>query len=243
MRHEHRGEYHPNWPAISDAYMAAADYRCVRCRHRFDPQTRKPLTCDARCDLTRGAHLKTGWISQATLEQLAEPTSLAARYALPKGALNYGVHHFDADKSNNRWWNLMPLCNFCHLKIQSSVIPERQWLFEHSEWAKIYVAGFYAYWFAAANPSRELVEEHIDVFLALGQPWLYPSTGYLQAAEGYRATDTDEHGEEFLRDYTRRNPSLAHGAEGPTGPAGPSLPPEQAQKLLNDVLAQGPNGP
>jgi hypothetical protein len=167
MRHEYKGEYHDEWDLISTAYKADANWRCVRCFHPFESENGRPLLCDLYCDTTRGVHRHDG------------SDGLPSGRIISRGddrfrGLNYGVHHFDGDKSNNRWWNLLPLCNSCHLTIQSRVIPERPWLFEHSEWAKIYVAGFYAWWFARLEPRREEVEAHIDLYLALGQPWLYP---------------------------------------------------------------------
>ena len=54
------------------------------------------------------------------------------------------VHHFDGNKSNNSWWNLMALCQRCHLKVQTRVNPDIPYFLEHSEWAKPYVAGSYA---------------------------------------------------------------------------------------------------
>ena len=29
------------------------------------------------------------------------------------------VHHFDGDKANCEWWNLIPLCQRCHLSVQA----------------------------------------------------------------------------------------------------------------------------
>lgn len=54
------------------------------------------------------------------------------------------THHFDGNKANDVWWNLMALCQRCHLKVQGKVDPEVPFFFEHSEWAKPYIAGFYA---------------------------------------------------------------------------------------------------
>ncbi len=54
------------------------------------------------------------------------------------------VHHFDLNKSNCAWWNLMALCQRCHLSIQGRVDPNTPYFFEHSDWIKPYVAGFYA---------------------------------------------------------------------------------------------------
>src|SRR5260221_3148669 len=55
------------------------------------------------------------------------------------------THHFDGDKSNDVWWNLLALCQICHLQIQGKVDPETPYFLEHSEWLKPFVAGFYAW--------------------------------------------------------------------------------------------------
>ena len=55
------------------------------------------------------------------------------------------VHHWDADKTNCQWWNLMALCQRCHLSIQARVKPHQPFMFEHSDWCKPYAAGFYAF--------------------------------------------------------------------------------------------------
>jgi hypothetical protein len=31
------------------------------------------------------------------------------------------VHHFDMDKGNNEWFNLLPLCQRCHLSVQAKM--------------------------------------------------------------------------------------------------------------------------
>jgi len=54
------------------------------------------------------------------------------------------VHHLDGNKANCEWWNLAALCQRCHLCIQGKVVMNRVWMFEHSEWFKPYVAGYYA---------------------------------------------------------------------------------------------------
>ncbi|MCC7360532.1 MAG: HNH endonuclease [Anaerolineales bacterium] len=77
------------------------------------------------------------------------------------------VHHLDMDPSNCRWWNLAALCQKCHLHIQAKVVMERPWMFQHSEWFKPYVAGFYAYiW--GEDDRKEVVLAHLERLLALG---------------------------------------------------------------------------
>lgn len=82
------------------------------------------------------------------------------------------VHHLDGDKGNCRWWNLAALCQRCHLSIQGKVKMDQPYLWEHSEWFKPYVAGFYAFTVLGLDLSRAEVEERLPELLAAGQPWL-----------------------------------------------------------------------
>lgn len=78
------------------------------------------------------------------------------------------VHHLDNNKSNMDWWNLVALCQKCHLQIQAKVIMRRPWFLPHSEWFKPYAAGYYA----SVNglpTNREYVMAHVDQLLAIGQ--------------------------------------------------------------------------
>lgn len=88
------------------------------------------------------------------------------------------VHHLDGDKANVRWWNLAALCQRCHLTIQGKVKMPQVYLFEHSEWFKPYVAGYYAFTLFGEDISREEAEANMDQILRSAQPWL---------AEGSRA--------------------------------------------------------
>lgn len=174
MRNTYQGEYSENWAAISRETKDEAGWKCVRCRHPFDALTGRALPCSlGDCDENRGIHLRSGLLLDFSAIQGDEPPD----YSEWLGKLSLTVHHFDGDKSNNRWWNRMALCNSCHLKIQSSVIPERPWLLEHSQWAMPYVGGFYAWWFAQQEPTRAQVEYLPEFFLALGQPWAYSNFG------------------------------------------------------------------
>ena len=75
------------------------------------------------------------------------------------------VHHFTGNKSENAWWNLMALCQRCHLTIQGRVNPFAPYFLEHSDWAKPYVAGFYAWKYEHVYLTREQVNERIDDLL------------------------------------------------------------------------------
>lgn len=78
------------------------------------------------------------------------------------------VHHLDMDKGNNRWWNLLALCQRCHLSIQARVDLRRPWvLAEHSVWFRLYVAGWYAWRYLGEDVTREEAEQRLDELLAL----------------------------------------------------------------------------
>lgn len=79
------------------------------------------------------------------------------------------VHHWDGNKSNNRWWNLMALCQRCHLSIQGRVDPNQSYMFEHSDWCKPYAAGLYAFRYLSKELTREQVESRLEWLLGLGE--------------------------------------------------------------------------
>lgn len=76
------------------------------------------------------------------------------------------VHHFDGNKANDEWWNLLPLCQVCHLQVQSKVDPEQPYMFEHSDWLKPYVAGFYAHKYESKLVTRHEAECRLGELLA-----------------------------------------------------------------------------
>jgi hypothetical protein len=128
-------QYPPNWNEIAQAVKDAADWKCVRCGHRHEPETGYTLT----------------------------------------------VHHLDIDPRNCAWWNIPALCQRCHLSIQGKVILERDWMFDHSEWFRPYVAAYYAVRAGLLHPTtdylesltlapRSLVDKHMGEWLALGNP-------------------------------------------------------------------------
>lgn len=75
------------------------------------------------------------------------------------------THHFDGNKANDEWWNLMALCQVCHLQVQGKVDPQIPFFLEHSEWAKPYVAGFYAHKYEGRNITREEANERLGELL------------------------------------------------------------------------------
>ena len=82
----------------------------------------------------------------------------------PKAGYTLTCHHLDGDKSNNAWWNVAALCQRCHLTIQAKVIMERPWMFEHSSWFRLFVAGYNSHQRGLPD-DREYVMAHIDELL------------------------------------------------------------------------------
>lgn len=85
-------------------------------------------------------------------------------------AAGYGltVHHLDLSPANCRWWNLVPLCQRCHLQIQAKVVLERPWVMaEHTSWFRPYVAGWYAWRYLGEHLCRAEVMARLDELLEL----------------------------------------------------------------------------
>lgn len=144
-------EYPPEWPDVAWSVKQDAGWRCARCGHPHEWSYER-IPCDDRCDPARH-----------------------------RGGLNDGrqriltVHHLDGDKHNLAWWNLVALCQVCHLVIQAKVILERPWTWlEHSDWFKPYAAGWYAHRYLGQELTRDEVLERIDELLALER--LKPAT-------------------------------------------------------------------
>ena len=79
------------------------------------------------------------------------------------------VHHFDGNKANDEWWNLLALCQVCHLLIQGKVDPQIPFLFEHADWLKPSVAGFYAAKYEHRMITRQEAENRMSELLAYEQ--------------------------------------------------------------------------
>lgn len=79
------------------------------------------------------------------------------------------THHFDGNKANDQWWNLMALCQRCHLRVQNKVDPRIPFFLEHSEWMKPYVAGFYASKYEGLSLTREEVMARLSELLSYEQ--------------------------------------------------------------------------
>jgi hypothetical protein len=73
------------------------------------------------------------------------------------------VHHLSMNKADCAWFNLVALCQRCHLSIQHRVDLTRPWVMaEHSAWFRPYVAGHYARRYLGETLTREEVTARLD---------------------------------------------------------------------------------
>lgn len=106
-------------------------------------------SCDGLCG--HGSPIRWRIKGQATWQEILREKATAAEFLEVENCeveaewVILTVHHLDGDKANVRWWNLAALCQRCHLEIQAKVVMERVYPFEHSEWFKPFVSGYYAF--------------------------------------------------------------------------------------------------
>jgi hypothetical protein len=151
-----------------------AGNRCVRCKHPYRPgfnvsDRGEWSACDTRCE-----HGMPARDLNHPFESLGLNTTTGGLMRDGHGYRTIEaqwriltVHHLDGNKLNCRWWNLVALCQRCHLEIQGKVKMERRWLGEHSVWFRPYVAGFYAFDRLGEDLSRTEVEARLDELLGL----------------------------------------------------------------------------
>lgn len=128
---------------IKDVVRASAGHRCVRCGHPYTKGEHGDgqwTPCDSLCSHPRFD------IEVMYEEETGEP------YAMWRILT---VHHVNGVKTDCRWWNLLSLCQRCHLRIQGRVILERAFIFEHSNWFKPYAAAWYSLKYLSDEIARE----------------------------------------------------------------------------------------
>lgn len=177
-----REGYPPEWDSVSGGsgikhiVRARAGDRCERCLHPYVAGSSIQIaeanggwelvkagewsTCDEFCRHTTGPTRRMAAIDVATMRVSQMVTQ--ARWRI------LTVHHLDQDKANCRWWNLVALCQRDHLIVQRHVVLERSWPWPHSDWFRLYAAGWYAWRFLGEDLSREETEARMDDLLALG---------------------------------------------------------------------------
>jgi 5-methylcytosine-specific restriction endonuclease McrA len=147
-----------------------AGFRCVRCGHPYKAGCTDPewSRCDSQCRHDGPRRIVIGDAIQTFDGPLPMPYHAGMRIDARWRILT--VHHLrlghDA-KRDLRWWNLVALCQRCHLQVQGKVLLERIWPWPHSEWFKPYAAGWYAWSYLGEDLTREQVEARMDELLAL----------------------------------------------------------------------------
>jgi hypothetical protein len=160
-------------PGIKHLVRAEAGDRCVRCGHPYAKGAGEWSPCDDNCAHAGELRVLTARyvipIDQAEADGPFKPTGFGRRgtYTVEARWRILTVHHLNGQKHDCRWWNLCALCQRCHLQIQGKVVMERIWPWPHSEWFKVYAAGWYAAAYLGLDLSREETLARIDELLAL----------------------------------------------------------------------------
>lgn len=150
-----------------------AGNRCIRCGHPYSKGAGEWSACDTRC--THGGPMRAlihsrvaAWIPDGSADwqsHLCVAPSAGTRREAQWRILT--VHHLNGRKHDCRWWNLVALCQRCHLQIQGKVQMARVWPWEHSEWFRPYVAGYYAAVYLGEELTRAEAVARMDELLAL----------------------------------------------------------------------------
>lgn len=164
------GQYADDGKEVRRKARAAAGNRCVRCLHPFETGKHgngEWSPCDEQCNhlgpigiFEPDGSLRYEVISNSAADALSRFEDVRARWRI------LTVHHFDGNKSNDAWFNLLPLCQRCHLVIQGKVDPRNPYFLPHSDWIKPYAAGFYAMKYEGRNITREEADARMDELLA-----------------------------------------------------------------------------
>lgn len=171
MRRLHtHGEYAPDGKERRLKVRQEAGHRCIRCLHPFETGKHGKgewTPCDEQClhkgpvRIARADGDRVHIVSSAAAGEL-----LSHYFAVEAQWRILTVHHLDGDKANDAWWNTLALCQRCHLTIQCKVDPNTPFFLEHSEWAKPYIAGFYAWKYEGRLITREEAMARMDALLA-----------------------------------------------------------------------------
>lgn len=159
-------------PGVKHIVKDQAGRRCIRCKHPYQPGDGEWSACDAMCEhegpMRFEMHGRTILAEKGAAGLVAGDFVAAGRHVEAQHRV-LTVHHLRVghdQKRDLRWWNLVALCQRCHLSVQTRVDLERPYILEHSEWFKPYVAGFYAWKYEGEEISREEAEARQDELLA-----------------------------------------------------------------------------
>lgn len=175
--YEHVGPdgYPAQWhAAIKHLVREQAGHRCVRCLHPYrtgEHGKGEWTPCSKDCQHAgpyRVMRAGEWYPGEFDVEGLKAPRlHVIAGNAVEAQWRILTVHHLNGDKADCRWWNLAALCQRCHLTIQGRVVMARVWLWEHSEWFRPYVAGYYASAYLGEDLTRAEVAERLEELLGL----------------------------------------------------------------------------
>jgi hypothetical protein len=176
----HKGKSDVAPSAIKDLVRLYAGNRCVRCGHPYMVGAHGKgewSPCDEQCRHGGPTRMNqdAAWRSRVAL--IDAPPDQAPRGAREAQWRILTVHHLNGNKRDCRWWNLVALCQRCHLTIQGKVKMDRPYDRQHSAWFVPYVAGFYAAKYLGEDLTPEEALARADELLALEfrQDALFPS--------------------------------------------------------------------
>ena len=151
---------------LAVCYEKASGEMLVECRERTRPHRRQGIVAAAM----KGMNAYNPDGKEKRRQAREEADNKCIRCGHPNDHSSWHVlttHHFDGNKANDVWWNLLALCQRCHLSVQNRVNPHVPYFLEHSEWLKPYVAGFYAFKYEGRLISRAEAIARLDELLAL----------------------------------------------------------------------------
>lgn len=124
--------------------------RCQRCCHPYTKGMGEWSPCDEQCTHAAGALVRSmGFTTEAQWRILT-------------------VHHLNGVKADLRWWNLVALCQRCHLQVQRRVVMDRPWPWPHSPWFQLHAAAWYSLKYEGRELDRDEALEHLDNLLKMG---------------------------------------------------------------------------
>jgi hypothetical protein len=161
-------------PAIKDLIREQAGHRCQRCGHPYrvgEHGNGEWSPCDERC--AHGGSLDLRWRYPDEKEWkygrdwIAPRRKFRDQHAIFEAQWRIlTCHHLTGVKSDCRPFNLVALCQKCHLSIQRRVTMEQIYAFEHSEWFKPYAAAYYALVYEDRTITIEEARGEMDRLLA-----------------------------------------------------------------------------
>ena len=146
-------------PAIKDLIRAQAGNRCIRCGHPYPPGVVKThpkgewTPCDDQCAHGGPVRVWAGEDEDGNVNWEVVPDLDSRAWMGDRGRETFKmqahwrvltVHHANGVKSDCRPFNLLALCQKCHLSVQARVNLPQTYPYEHSEWFKPYAAAYYA---------------------------------------------------------------------------------------------------